>query len=52
MESTNLTANAKDGTAAFAETFRTSQTEVFYGREYLETLERLNDNRQDGERQR
>ena len=35
MESTNLKANAKDGTAAFAETFRASQTEIVYGREHL-----------------
>ena len=45
MESTNQKANAKNGTAAFAETFRASRMEIIYGRKQLETLERLNNNR-------
>ena len=36
VESTNLRANAKDNAVTHAETFRTAQTETFFGREYLE----------------
>ena len=50
VESTNLRANAKEHTATHAESFRTSQTEAFHGQEYLETIERLNDNRRDERR--
>ena len=50
VESTNLRANVAETTATHAETFRTSQTEAFYGREYVETVVRLNDRRQDGKR--
>ena len=42
-ENTNLRANAKESDVTHAETFRTSRTENFYGREYLDLVERLND---------
>ena len=45
VESTNLRANANDNAVTHAETFRTVQTETFFGREYLDAMERLNDKR-------
>ena len=42
-ENTNLRAYTKDNAATSAETIKTSQTVSFYGKEYLETVERLND---------
>ena len=50
VESTNLRAYAKDNAVTHAETFRTSPTETFFGREYLDTVERLNDKRTDAKK--
>ena len=50
VESTNLRANTKENAATHAESFRTSQTEAFYGREYLELAERMNGKRKDGQK--
>ena len=43
VENTNLRAYAKDNDVTFAEAFRTGQTEAFYGREYVDLVERMND---------
>lgn len=45
QENTNLRANAKDNDAAHAEAFRAALCEAFFGREYLNVIERLNDKR-------
>ena len=42
-ENTNLRAYAKDSDVTFAECFRTCQTESFYGREYVDMVQRVND---------
>ena len=43
-ENTNLRAYTKeDAAVTFAESFRTCQTEAFFGREYVDMVERLND---------
>lgn len=42
-ENTNLRATKTDVDVTRAEAFRTCQTEAFYGREYVEMVERLND---------
>ena len=42
-ENTNLRAYTKDNAATGAETIKTSRTVFFYGKEYLETVDRLND---------
>ena len=44
-ENANLRAYAKENDVTHSETFRTCQTETFYGREYLSMIELLNDNR-------
>ena len=43
---TNLRAYQKDNAVTFAETFRTCQTEAFYGKEYVDLVQLLNDKRQ------
>ena len=43
VENTNLRAYAKDNDVTFAECFRTCQTETFYGREYVDMVQRIND---------
>ena len=43
VENTNLRVNGKDNAVTHAETFRTSQTESFFGREYMNMVELLND---------
>ena len=48
VENTNLRASGKDNDVTHAETFRTSQTEVFFGREYVSIVELLNDKRPPG----
>merc|ERR1711994_222433 len=45
-ENTNLRAYSKDNDITSAETVRTSQTESFFGSEYLNIVERLNDTEQ------
>ena len=45
-ENTNLRANNKENAVTHAESFRTCQTEAFYGREYLDLVQLLNDRRQ------
>ena len=45
-----MRAYAKDNDVTHAETFRTTQTETFFGREYLDTVERLNDKRTDSKK--
>ena len=42
MENTNLRANAKQNDVTYAESIKTCQTESFFGREYIQTIERLN----------
>ena len=44
-ENTNLRAYSQDNAVTHAETFRTSLTESFCGREYLKVVETLNDSR-------
>jgi len=44
-ENRNLCANHKENDVTHAETFRTSPTEAFMGREYVSTIELLNDKR-------
>ena len=43
VENTNLRAYARDDDVTAAECIRTSETDVFYGREYVDVIERLND---------
>ena len=43
VENTNLRAYAKENDVTFAESFRTCQTESFYGREYVDMVQRIND---------
>ena len=43
MENTNLRVHGKENDVTHAETFRTSQTESFSGREYVNMVELLND---------
>ena len=43
VENTNLRANFKDNDVTHCKTFRTCQTESFFGREYLSLVERLTD---------
>ena len=43
VENTNLRAYAKENDVTFAECFRTCQTESFYGREYVDMVQRIND---------
>ena len=45
VENTNLRACGKENAVTHAETFRSSQTESFFGREYLGIVELLNDKR-------
>ena len=45
MENTNLRANAKKTDVTYAESIKTCQTEAFFGKEYVDLIERLNDNR-------
>ena len=42
-ENTNLRCNGRENDVSHAETFRTSQTESFSGKEYLKVIETLND---------
>ena len=44
-ENTNLRCNGRESCVSHAETFRTSQTEGFFGKEYLKVVETLNDQR-------
>ena len=46
VENTNLRANHKENDVTHSETFRTCQTESFYGRGYVDLVELLNDKRQ------
>jgi len=48
VECTNLRANFKGTDTTHAESFKTSQTQAFYGREYCDMIERLNDGRASG----
>ena len=43
VENTNLRANNNGKSVTHAESFKTCQTEAFFGREYVNTIERLND---------
>ena len=45
VENTNLRAYHKESDVTFSETFRTCQTESFFGREYVDVVEMLNDKR-------
>eukprot|EP00973_Karenia_brevis_P049867 6924239-Karenia_brevis.AAC.1 len=42
-ENTNLRAYTKDNSVTSAEAIRTSQVEAFFGREYVDMVERVND---------
>ena len=42
-ENTNLRCNGRESDVSRAETLRTSQTECFFGEEYLKVVETLND---------
>ena len=44
-ENTNLRCDGRENDVSHAETFRTSQTETFHGKEYLKVVEALNDQR-------
>ena len=48
VENTNLRVNGKDNAVTHAETFRTCQTETFFGREYMNMVELLNDRQSPG----
>jgi hypothetical protein len=50
VENTNLRAYHKDNAVTFSETFRTCQTEAFFGREYVDVVQLLNDKRPPGKR--
>ena len=43
VECANLRANNKEATVTHAESFRTSQTQAFYGREFCDLVQELND---------
>ena len=43
VENTNLRVYSKDNDVTFAECFRTCQTESFYGREFVDLVQRLVD---------
>ena len=45
VENTNLRAYHKENAVTFSETFRTCQTEAFFGREYVDVVQMLNDKR-------
>ena len=51
VENTNLRVYAKENDVTFAECFRTCQTETFYGREYVDMVQRINDRKTSSARQ-